>query len=371
MLKELKTLNDLFPADNVKLSGTTGNATSAKMMHNAKKAPSVKMRHKMYTILTAVFIMFLLPGCEFLAENQSPTVEILSPENGSEFNIGEEITISAEASDPDGTIDEVRFYINDVGISSSASFPYNYTWNSAGEDEGVQSVKVTAIDNEGLSVSEEIVLILNTTVTASEGTFLDTRDSTVYKTIKIGNQTWMAENLAYLPEVSPSSDESYTLPKYYVYGYQGNGEEKVKTTNNYNTYGVLYNWPAAKNACPEGWHLPLDEEWEVLAAWISQNNGGYAKDNDDWESLGIHLKATSGWDNGGHGTDDYEFGALPAGERTDGGEFNYLTLGGRWWSATEAGNSDAYVRSMNSEQDAFNRYYIMKEYGFSVRCVKD
>ena len=276
-----------------------------------------------------------------------------------------------EASDPDGTIDEVRFYINDVGVSSSASFPFNFTWNSAGEDEGVQSVKVTAIDNEGSSVSEEIVVILNTTITATEGTFLDTRDSTVYKTVKIGNQTWMAENLAYLPEVSPSSDESFTIPKHYVYGYQGNGAEKVKTTNNYKTYGVLYNWPAAKNACPDGWHLPLDEEWEVLAAWISQDNGGYTKDNDDWESVGLHLKTTSGWDSGGHGTDDYEFGALPGGERSDGGSFSSLTFGGRWWSATEAGNSDAFVRSMNSEQDAFNRYYIMKEYGFSVRCVKD
>ncbi len=322
-------------------------------------------------ILTALLSVFFMPGCEFITENQPPTLEILSPSNGSEFNAGDEIVISAEANDPDGTIDEVRFYINDVGVSSAASFPYNYTWNSSGEEEGVQSVKVTAIDNDGASVSEEIVVILNEGEPATDGTLVDPRDDTEYKTVKIGDQVWMAENLAYLPEVSPSSDESYTLPKYYVYDYQGTGADKVKITDNYKTYGVLYNWPAAERACPEGWHLPTDDEWEELAAWISEDNRGYFKDNDDWESVGLHLKTTSGWDSGGHGTDDYGFGALPAGERTDAGTFNYQTLGGRWWSATEAGNSDAFVRSMNSEQDAFNRYYIMKEYGFSVRCVKD
>lgn len=322
-------------------------------------------------LLAIVLLSLLLPACELLQENQQPMVEILSPANGAEFSIGEEITISAEASDPDGTIDEVRFYINDVGISSASGFPYNYTWNSEGADEGVQSVKVTALDNDGAAASEDIVVILNARGTEVENTFMDMRDSMVYRTVKIGSQTWMAENLAYLPEVSPSSDESQTIPKYYVYGYQGNGAEKVKTTENYKTYGVLYNWAAAEDACPEGWHLPLDEEWEVLAAWISSDNGGYVKNNDDWESLGIHLKTTSGWDSEGHGTDDYEFSALPAGERTDGGTFNYLTMGARWWSATEAGGTDAYVRSMNSQEDAFNRYYFLKEAGFSVRCVKD
>lgn len=323
-------------------------------------------------IWAATLLLFLfLPACELLEENQPPVIEILSPANGTEFDVGDKIKISAEANDPDGTVSEVRFYINDIGISSASSFPYNYDWNSIGEDEGVFSIKATAIDNEGASISDDIVVILNASTTSGDGTFTDPRDSTVYKTVKIGSQTWMAENLAYLPQVNLVTDESSTLPKYYVYGYNGNGTEKVKTTENYKTYGVLYNWPAAEDACPEGWHLPMDEEWEVLAAYISQENGGYVKDNDDWESLGIHLKATSGWDSGGNGTNDYEFSALPGGERSTGGSFSRMSYGGNWWTATEAGGTDAYTRALNSDTDDFMRYYFLKEAGFSVRCVKD
>ena len=86
-------------------------------------------------------------------------------------------------------------------------------------------------------------------------------DGKTYKTVKIGNQWWMAENLAYLPSVGPYDIQSVINPMYYVYDYLGTNVNEAKATENYRTYGVLYNWPAAKSACPIGWHLPSDEEW--------------------------------------------------------------------------------------------------------------
>ena len=95
------------------------------------------------------------------------------------------------------------------------------------------------------------------------GTFTDPRDGKVYKTVKIGTQVWMAENLAYLPTVSSKIEWSETSPTYNVYGYQGTSISDAKTTDNFATYGGLYNWPAAVTACPDGWYLPSDEDWKT------------------------------------------------------------------------------------------------------------
>jgi uncharacterized protein (TIGR02145 family) len=102
------------------------------------------------------------------------------------------------------------------------------------------------------------------------GSFTDSRDGKTYKTVKIGDQWWMAENLAWLPAVNPVNDNSSTEKYYYVSGYNGTDVSAAKATQNYTTYGVLYNWPAAMNgaagsdanpssvqgACPAGWHIP-------------------------------------------------------------------------------------------------------------------
>jgi len=103
----------------------------------------------------------------------------------------------------------------------------------------------------------------------SPNTFKDSRDGKIYKTVTIGEQTWMAENLAYLPRVVGPKTGSNTAPYYYVYGYDGTDVAAAKATKNYQIYGVLYNWPASMNGgassgtnpsdiqgvCPTGWHL--------------------------------------------------------------------------------------------------------------------
>jgi len=83
-------------------------------------------------------------------------------------------------------------------------------------------------------------------------TFTDSRDNTDYRYITIGTQTWMAENLRVLPSVSDPDDGSPDDPYYYVYDYYGTDVAAAEATENYKTYGVLYNWEAALTACPDG-----------------------------------------------------------------------------------------------------------------------
>ena len=110
--------------------------------------------------------------------------------------------------------------------------------------------------------------------------FTDARDGTHYDAVKIGNQVWMAENLKYLPSVVGPATGSETAAYYYVYDYDGTDVMAAKATANYTTYGVLYNWPAAMNACPTGWHLPSDAEWTELTDYLGGSGvaGGKLKE---------------------------------------------------------------------------------------------
>jgi hypothetical protein len=155
----------------------------------------------------------------------------------------------------------------------------------------------------------------------------------------------MAENLAYLPAVSPSSDGSESSPFYYVYNYEGSSINDAKSRGNYTAYGVLYNWEAAKTACPTGWHLPTDEEWTpyFMAGTIGKNQ-------------------TSNNSSG--------FTALPGGYWTDGGGFGYLGYYAYFWSSSEDG-SYAWHRELYYDNVGVYPGDYYRRFGYSVRCLKD
>ena len=206
-------------------------------------------------------------------------------------------------------------------------------------------------------------------INIEDGTFKDLRDGTIYKYVNIGDQVWMAENLAF-----DAGEGSWV--------YENNNA-------NIDKYGRLYTWDVAidgsassnsnpsgvKGVCPDGWHLPSDAEWEQLAQYISTQNGGYDKRDDDWFDVGKHLKTTTGWrDNGvnsGNGTDDYGFSGLPAGYRRVNGNWELIGFYGYWWSTSEIYNDYAWRRSVNYYETVFDRHSYLKGEGFSVRCVKD
>jgi uncharacterized protein (TIGR02145 family) len=128
------------------------------------------------------------------------------------------------------------------------------------------------------------------------------------------------------------------------------------------TYGRLYDWGTAKNnVCPAGWHLPTNEEWATLTAYI----GGTA-------NAGTKLKAKSGWCSGSsaNGTDDYGFAALPGG-RYDDDAYIHIGTAGYWWSATELPNEYTHAYYMTSSDPSVRYDYFRAANGdHSVRCVK-
>jgi len=166
------------------------------------------------------------------------------------------------------------------------------------------------------------------------GTFTDSRDDKVYKTVTIGTQTWMAENLAF--KVSN-----------FCWAYDN-------IAINVARYGYLYNWETAKNVCPSGWHLPSNVEWSTLINYAGSDYFSYKK-----------LLSTTDWYEGEKGTDNYGFTALPGGHYI-GFEFD-SAIGsmGFWWSSTEIDATDAYSE-VNLEPHN-NR----KDEGCSVRCIRD
>jgi len=232
---------------------------------------------------------------------------------------------------------------------------------------GTHTVKLEVKDTEGLTDSIMHTITVNKSIIT--GTFTDSRDDQKYKTVTIGNQTWFAENLKYLPSVSPSSNGSSDNPYYYVYDYQGTNVSEAKAITNYKTYGVLYNWQAARKACPSGWHLPSDDEWKTLEMYLGMSRSEADQYGGRGESK--KLKSTRGWYNNGNGTDAVGFSALPGGCRDGSGHFGNLGYYGFWWSATAIGSTGAWDRSLgfNSVKVYRNGYY--KDYGFSVRCLRD
>lgn len=207
------------------------------------------------------------------------------------------------------------------------------------------------------------------------------KDGKYYGVVKIGEQVWMSENLAYLPSVSPSNQGSPTTPFYYVYGYQGTNVSAAKENANYQTYGVLYNWTAALNACPVGWHLPSDAEWTTLENYLIANKYNYDDtkvDNKIAKALAAKINWILSSNVGSVGNTDYEskrnltdFGALPGGGRSYDGNFWVLTVHGYWWSSSEYSTLNAWNRSLFYDAYDLKRNNPLKEDSFSVRCIKD
>ena len=169
--------------------------------------------------------------------------------------------------------------------------------------------------------------------------FTDPRDGQTYRTVQIGNQTWMAENLNYHTEGSS------------CYGDKPANCQK---------YGRHYTWEAAMDACPSGWHLPSIAEFDTLIAAV----GGLGV-------AGKVLKSKSCRKSDGNGTDAYGFSALPAGNRYLDGDFDHAGYDAHFWSATGRDSVDAYNMYLGCDSDYAYPLYLDKNFGLSVRCLRD
>ena len=203
------------------------------------------------------------------------------------------------------------------------------------------------------------------------GTMTDSRDGQIYKTVKIGSQTWMAENLNYKIE---------KIYNFVMYGYgfesmseEGYEEETISSycydgyISNCTKFGYLYPQKRAVKVCPDGWHLPDTTEWNALISFV----GGKS-------SAGKKLKSTFGWLNGGNGIDDNGFSVLPAGAKGGPNSFGdffskkddvYYIAGGKnavFWSSVDTNSVSFYYYS-----DSISINKNLPESAFSVRCVQN
>jgi uncharacterized protein (TIGR02145 family) len=186
-----------------------------------------------------------------------------------------------------------------------------------------------------------------------------------YKTVVIGTQTWMAENLNYNASGSKCYDN---------------------LESNCNIYGRLYDWATAmgidkkyngqewnssdakhRGICPSGWHLPSNADWDKLMRYVDGSTG--TSSPYDSPTAGRYLKATSGWNSGGNGSDTYGFSALPGGLGDYDGSF--YDHGGFWRSASEYSSGSAYFRRMYNNGENVHYDYHDKILLQSVRCLQD
>lgn len=273
----------------------------------------------------------------------------------------------------------------DGNISTSQNPVHSYLF------AGQYSVKLVGSNLYGSdSVNKEQFI---TVATPETGTITDYNGNN-YKTIKIGNQWWMSENLksahysdgTEIPLVENKSSWSNLSFTDKAYCYYDN------SLTNATIYGALYTWAAAMNGaatsetnpsdvqgiCPCNWHLPSDAEWIELEMYLGMSFS--EADAFGWRGTdeGNKMKTTSGWYNGGNGSNSSGFSALPAGQRAL-GSFTGLTLETLYWSSTEYINITylAFNRTLNYQYSTVgwfkssHFYGYPKNYGFSVRCVKN
>jgi uncharacterized protein (TIGR02145 family) len=203
--------------------------------------------------------------------------------------------------------------------------------------------------------------------TDETGYFTDFRDDHQYRWVKIGDQVWMAENLAYLPFVSDPLNNPTVDSSIWVYGYTGMDVEGAKQTDNYKTYGALYSWKMANKYCPTGWHLPDTTAWNELISFLGGEEvaGGKMKE-----------RGTSHWYSPNDGaTNESGFSALPAGAfwPGNGGGIDMHSLAVFWHAGSLALDSEYntdYQLSKSRTKIALTGNH-KKAAGFSVRCVKD
>ncbi len=206
-----------------------------------------------------------------------------------------------------------------------------------------------------------------------------------YKTIKIGTQTWMAENLRTTKYNDGTKIPVVTDDEQWGKNYKEENSLKEPMMCWYNndratysaTYGALYNWYAInpgtngnKNVCPTGWHVPTDAEWTTMINLLDPNAAGGNNNN----IAGSKMKST--------GTDFWTspnedainssgLSGLPGGSRDANGTFYYVGATGYWWSSTETSTDYAWFRALSYDYGYVGRSYYLKTFGFSVRCLRD
>lgn len=188
----------------------------------------------------------------------------------------------------------------------------------------------------------------------NNGSFTDERDGKTYETIKIGNQTWMAQNLSYRPK-------------------KGNCWISDMDSAYIKKIGYYYDWKTACIVCPKGWHLPSDSEWKELEMKLGMTLEDANKEG--WRGLGeggkLKMRNDGFWKPPNTGANNLSgFSAVATGWYNGNDSFNDFNLDANYWTSTET-SYYAWSRSLSYSKEFIRRFEGRKKIGFSVRCVKD
>jgi len=228
------------------------------------------------------------------------------------------------------------------------------------------------------TLEQNLLVTANTTVDFTVNRTLTDIDGNIYKTVKIGNQWWLAGNLRV---THYRNGESITnVSEYADWGLQTKGAWCYINNNSSDAaiYGVLYNWYALnddRNIAPAGWHVPTDDEWKQLERNLGIS--GADLDKEDWRGTNeggqLKEKGTIHWNSPNTGaTNTSGFKAVPGGWRE--GSSGYFTEKGQdcsFWTASQQDNQQAWRRLLYYNTAAIGRYTKPKQDGLSVRLVRD
>ena len=259
-----------------------------------------------------------------------------------------------------------------VGLTGSTKYYYRVRASNSCPSNNSDTILVTTA-----------IPVYCTVNSTCSGNITDARDSKIYKTVQIGSQCWMAENLnmgnridGNNPQTSGADNQNTSIEKY-CYG---------DIPINCNTYGGLYLWsemmayglsdsitPGPRGICPAGWHIPTDDEWKCM-----EMNLGMTMDQADGNRSGTNQggklkKDTILWRPPNTGaTNSSGFNALPGGFHNYDGLFGQESNTSYWWTATEYDTASAWNRSLYyNDAHAYREVFGEVGAGFSVRCVKD
>jgi len=347
-------------------------------------------------------------------KEQQVVCGILEPEEGASIDLEQKLTIAGSGAATVGRIAKAVLTVGGVTVEEVTDVPFEIEYVFPAEQaEGPLKLELKVEGDAGATASAEVTVTTyrkERPAAPELGSMTDARDGNVYKTVKLADQVWMAENLRYLPE--QHYDVSTTEMRYYVWNdYNAATEMGAEALR---VYGAFYNWPAAlqgaapatsadsapiRGVCPEGWHIPSQAEWKQLAQYVL-DAGMAAVGSDgavDETALAKALASKEMWiippyiegeeqptwvgiemeKNNATG-----FNGIPIGFRSysfneaDGGvQWDHACYSAGWWSATqgEMGEGFCSVVRMWSDNQRFvtEGSNFIGGVGLTVRCLRD
>lgn len=213
-----------------------------------------------------------------------------------------------------------------------------------------------------------------------EGTWTDTRDGKVYKTITVKGQTWLAENLAYIPYVINSDDANKVCSVFALDVTETTTADDLKASENFAKYGVLYNAYALEDLAPDGWHVATDADWKAISIVAGMSQAEADEIGSQYDYASKFLDPTANWFDGTDATNDFFFNVVPSGYYSKGifwfqPPFSYTgeRMSAYYWTNTKDVDSDlylyrAFIGVNNSVERKCNKQFVER---MSVRLVKD